>query len=562
MNPLPPLLALGALALVSHLPAANPIIADVFTADPAALVHGDTVYLYAGHDEAPPDRPGYVMNEWLCFSSTDMVNWKPHGSPLALKDFAWAERHAWAAHVTERDGKFFWYVTVERPDRKGFAIGVAVSDQPTGPFKDAIGAPLVSSDMTPDPTNPEGVVVVWDDIDPAVFIDDDGQAYLFWGNTNLYWAKLKRNMIELDGPIQRIELPRYVEAPWVHKRNGLYYLSYAWGFPERTAYATAEKITGPWTYRSIIAELAGNCNTNHQSIIEFKGRSYFVYHNGGLLSGGSFRRSACIDYLDYNADGTIRRIVPTLEGVAAADAPRPAVPGLTAAAVDPKTYVLVHGAWAGAWEWKKVGDQLRARGHTVHRPTHTGQGERVHLASPDVDLNTHIQDVVNVIEWENLENIVLLGHSYGGMVITGVADRVPGRIKQVIYLDAFLPEDGESLYTAAGGRPERPSDDGFISLGKAHEEKPIPHVVRQSAKTFRQPISLRNQEAARKLPTTYILTADKASEPEKDGFFSSYERARARGWPAIVMEGDHIVHVTKTEELVNLLEEVTRQAPK
>ncbi|MBC2607336.1 glycoside hydrolase family 43 protein [Pelagicoccus albus] len=316
-----PTTLLASLVAVSAATAENPIIKDVFTADPAALVSGDTVYIYAGHDQGVPDRPGYVLKEWLCYSSTDMVNWKAEGSPLAVSDFEWAEDNAWAAHTIERDGKFYWYVTVWRGHGKGFAVGVAVADSPTGPFKDAIGKPLISSDMTPDPTNPEGNVVTWDDIDPAAFIDDDGQAYLFWGNTNLYWAKLKDNMVELDGDIHQIELPRYTEAPWVHKKGDLYYLSYAWGFPERTAYATSKSIEGPWEYQGLLKEIAGNCNTNHQSIIEFKGRDYFIYHNGGLLSGGSFRRSVCIDYLYYNEDGTLQKVLPTLEGVSSADEP-------------------------------------------------------------------------------------------------------------------------------------------------------------------------------------------------------------------------------------------------
>ncbi len=314
-----PALALLSLALLgcATLFAGNPIVTDVHTADPAALVHRDTVYIYAGHDEAPPNENRYVMKEWLVFSSTDMVTWKSHPSPLSLAAFKWAKRDAWAGHVIERAGKFYWYVPMSVEQPHGFALGVAVSDSPTGPFVDALGKPLVTSDMTPNPTNPEGMVVSWDDIDPAVFIDTDGQAYLFWGNTNLYWARLKPSMTELDGPIQRItNLPRYTEAPWVHKRGDLYYLSYATGFPERTAYATADKVTGPWTHRGLVADLAGNCNTNHQAIIEFKGRSYIVYHNGGTLTGGSFRRSVCVDYLDYNPDGTIRRLVPTEEGVA------------------------------------------------------------------------------------------------------------------------------------------------------------------------------------------------------------------------------------------------------
>ena len=325
MNARPRLFAfvLAALAYSVAARGDNPIITDVFTADPAAMVHDGTVYLYAGHDEAEPDKPGYVMKEWLCFSSTDMVNWKAEGSPLALSDFKWATANAWASHTIERDGQFYWYVSVWRGEGKGFAIGVAQADSPTGPFRDALGKPLVASDMTPDPTNPEGMRVTWDDIDPAAYIDGDGQAYLFWGNTKLYWAKLKDNMVELDGGIHRIELPRFVEAPYIHKRGELYYLTYAWGFPERTAYATSRSITGPWEYRGVIKQLAGNCNTNHQAIIDFKGRSYFIYHNGGLLSGGSFRRSVCIDYLNYYEDGSIKPIHPTIEGVISADEPLP-----------------------------------------------------------------------------------------------------------------------------------------------------------------------------------------------------------------------------------------------
>lgn len=312
------------LALAAPLFAANPIITDVYTADPAALVVGDTVYLYTGHDEAEPGKAGYVMHDWLVYSSTDMVNWTPHGSPLAVKDFAWAKANAWAGHVAERDGKFYWYVPMWMDEPRGFAIGVAVSDSPTGPFKDALGAPLITSDMTPNPTNPEGVVVEWDDIDPAIFIDDDGQAYMWWGNTNLYYAKLKPNMIELDGPIVTVEKPpHFVEAPWIHKRGDLYYLSYAYGFPERTAYATGPTATGPWTYRGLILGLAGNSNTSHQAIIHFKGRDYCFYHHGGLPGGDSFHRAVCVDYLDYREDGTIRQILPTMEGVGSADEPRP-----------------------------------------------------------------------------------------------------------------------------------------------------------------------------------------------------------------------------------------------
>lgn len=309
-------LLLACTLLPFGLRADNPIITDVFTADPAALVYHGTVYLYTGHDEAPPNQYRYVMSNWLCFSSTDMVHWEQHPSPLAVKDFAWASKDAWAGQVIDHAGKFYWYVPMTHGTVHGFSIGVGVSDSPTGPFKDARGSALVISDMTPNPKNEAGQTVTWDDIDPTVFTDDDGQTYLCWGNTRCYFAKLKPNMTELDGGITTIEgLPHYTEAPWLHKHNGLYYLSFAAGFPERTAYATAPKITGPWTYRGVIKELAGNCNTNHHAIIEFKGRSYFIYHNGGTPKGDSFHRSVCIEYLDYNPDGTIKPVVETQAGV-------------------------------------------------------------------------------------------------------------------------------------------------------------------------------------------------------------------------------------------------------
>jgi len=289
-----------------NLHAANPIVTDTFTADPAAFVYKDTVYLYTGHDEAAPGK-GLNMNDWLCFSSQDMKTWKAHGPLLSFKDFAWAKGSAWAGQVIERDGKFYWYVTLDQDQGKG--IGVAVGDSPTGPFKDARGTPLITDQMT------------FGSIDPTVFIDDDGQAWLFWGNPKCYYAKLKPNMVELDGSFQSIDLPKYTEAPWVHKRGDLYYLSYASGFPEKVAYATAPKITGPWTYRGLLAEIAGNSVSIHPAIIEFKGQWYLIYHNGMIQrpnAGGNNRRSVCVDYLYYNPDGAMKRVVQTTEGV---DAP-------------------------------------------------------------------------------------------------------------------------------------------------------------------------------------------------------------------------------------------------
>lgn len=291
--------------------AGNPIITHKFTADPATLVHDGKVYLYAGHDQAANDFHFYDMKEWLVFSSSDLVNWQEHAVPLKVTDFTWAKSDAWASHVVEKGGKFYWYSTVTHGSIPGKAIGVAVANSPIGPFKDARGSALITNDMTTETS------IDWDDIDPAVFIDDDGQAYIFWGNTVMHYAKLKDNMTELDGPINIIEgLPHFTEAPWVHKRNGWYYLTYAYQFPEKTAYAMSRSIDGPWEYKGILNELAGNSNTNHQAILDFKGQSYFVYHTGGIQpNGGSFRRSVAIDNLYYNPDGTMKRVVMTTEGV-------------------------------------------------------------------------------------------------------------------------------------------------------------------------------------------------------------------------------------------------------
>lgn len=288
----------------------NPIVTDKYTADAAAIVFNDKVYLYAGHDVAPNDFNFYKMEEWLVYSSSDMVHWEEHPVPLKTTDFKWASGDAWASQVIERNGKFYWYVSVEHGSIRGKAIGVAVSTSPIGPFKDALGKALITNDMT---TQTE---IGWDDIDPSVMIDDDGQAYLFWGNTVCHYAKLNENMLELDGPIETIDLPNFTEAPWIHKKGDWYYLSYAYQFPEKIAYAMSKSINGPWEFKGILNELAGNSNTNHQAILEFKGVDYFIYHTGGIQpNGGSFRRSVCVDRLYYNADGTMKRVIMTSEGI-------------------------------------------------------------------------------------------------------------------------------------------------------------------------------------------------------------------------------------------------------
>jgi pimeloyl-ACP methyl ester carboxylesterase len=228
------------------------------------------------------------------------------------------------------------------------------------------------------------------------------------------------------------------------------------------------------------------------------------------------------------------------------------------ATADKLTYVIVHGAWGGGWAFKEVERMLRADGHTVYRPTLTGQGEKNHLAgllTTNIDLNLHITDVVNVIEWEKLQDIVLVGHSYGGMVITGVADRVPDRIKHVIYLDAFVPENGECANEIRGRSGiDRPITNGFVIPTWITGNEPIPHDVPHPERTFSQPISLRQPDIAGKIPTTYILTVDEGLDAKDDAFFQFSERAKARGWTVITMIADHNPQWSKPKELVELLE--------
>lgn len=303
------------LSAASLAQAGNPIVKNIFTADPAALVDNGRVYLYVGKDEAPEGGKDYVMNEWRVYSSCDMKNWTDHGSPLRYSTFKWAGRDAWASDIIKRNGKYYFYSTVDHATNPGKAIGVAVSDSPTGPFVDAIGKALVTNDMTKDSP------IFWDDIDPAVFIDDDGQAYLYWGNTIMKWAKLKPNMVELDGPIHTVGLDKFTEAAYLHKHKGTYYLSYSREFPEETVYMTGPSATGPWTWGGLIMDKNTNVKTIHHAIVDFNGKSYIFYHNGKLPTGGEFRRSAAVEELRYGPDGKILKVEQTAEGPAANPSP-------------------------------------------------------------------------------------------------------------------------------------------------------------------------------------------------------------------------------------------------
>ena len=305
----------------AYMAAQNPVVQTWYTSDPAPMVHDGTLYLYTGHDEDKADF--FWMQEWRVYSTTDMVNWTDHGSPLALEDFAWADDRAWAAQCIERNGKFYWYICAHSKLTNAMAIGVAVGDSPTGPFRDAIGKPLADGN--------------WDYIDPTVFIDDDGQAWLYWGNPRIYYAKLNDDMISLKGEVGLLDQtvegfgapdPKerkkevkykdcYTEGPWVSKRGGKYYLLYAaGGVPEHIAYSMSDTPTGPWKYMGEIMPLQDTGSfTNHCGIVDYKGHSYFAYHTGKLPGGGGFGRSVAIEEFKYNDDGTFPIINATKEGV-------------------------------------------------------------------------------------------------------------------------------------------------------------------------------------------------------------------------------------------------------
>lgn len=286
--------------------AQNPIVQTNYTADPSPMVYQDKLYLYTSHDE--DESTWFVMNDWMLYTTTDMVNWTDHGVVLSFKDFGWVQSNAWAPQCVERDGKFYMYVPVTDKNRKE-GIAVAVSDSPYGPFIDPLGKHLVQSSG-------------WGDIDPTVFIDDDGQAYLYWGNPACFYVKLNEDMISYSGEVVPVPMVEesfgkregnvqnrptlYEEGPWLYKRNDLYYLLWAGGpIPEHLGYSTSKSPIGPWKYGGTIMTPQGGSFTNHPGIIDYKGKTWLFYHNGGLPGGGGFTRSVCMDEIKFNKDGSI-----------------------------------------------------------------------------------------------------------------------------------------------------------------------------------------------------------------------------------------------------------------
>lgn len=231
-----------------------------------------------------------------------------------------------------------------------------------------------------------------------------------------------------------------------------------------------------------------------------------------------------------------------------------------AADAEPRAIVIVHGAWGGGWAWRDVGYRLVAEGHRVYRPTLTGLGERTHLASAEVDLSTHVQDVVNLLRFEQLEGVVLVGHSYGGMVITGVAAAVPERVAHLVYVDAFVPEEGESALALLGAenaaRIEEWVQDGLIVPPWIDPARGPPGDVPHPLASFAEPLRFPDGERPA-TPATYILAVDPGSG---DAPFARYaDRARELGWVVERIDSDHNPQRSLPAELTTMLLEAARR---
>ena len=291
--------------------AQNPVIRDQYTADPTARVFNGKVYLYPSHDIMPPEgqrQDWFCMEDYHVFSSENLTDWTDHGVIVSQEKVPWGKPDGysmWAPDCVQKNGKYFFYFPNGPKTGRGFAVGVAISDSPEGPFT-----------LEPEPI--KGVM----GIDPCVLLDDDGQQYIYWAGGPMRGARLKDNMKELDGPVTMMEgLPDgFKEGPFAFKRNGLYYLTFPWVRQEKgtetLAYATSNSPLGPWDFRGIImAEHANKCWTNHHSLVEYKGQWYLFYHTNFFLPKDDKRRSVCIEKLTFNADGTIQEVKQTMRGV-------------------------------------------------------------------------------------------------------------------------------------------------------------------------------------------------------------------------------------------------------
>lgn len=382
-------LAFG-LALAPYAFADNPIIQTYYSPDPAPVVFGDTVCVYTGNDEG---GSFFTMHGWRVSCTTDMVNWTDMNTLiLEAGDFNGnAKKNGdWASQCIRRNGKYYYYVTVESSSGGGRAVNVAVSDTKEGPFKDARNGKHLAGPN-------------WDYIDPTVWIDDDGQAYLYWGNPKLYWAKLNEDMISFDGDIQSTKdgfNGKYTEGPWIHKRNNKYYMIYAaGGIPESIDYSWSDSPTGPWTYKGTIMPSSepGAAFTVHSGVIDFKGHSYFFYHNQRRVPGaGGYSRTSAVEEFTWNADGTFPTIHMTDEGVT-----KP-VQNL-----DPYTRVEAETkAWLEGINLNKSG------GYTIIQNVET-EGKRVYLTNMNKDSYTKVRFVDMS---DGADNIVVCTKGNGGKI--------------------------------------------------------------------------------------------------------------------------------------------------
>ncbi|HYP76851.1 MAG TPA: glycoside hydrolase family 43 protein [Polyangiaceae bacterium] len=294
----------------------NPIVQTSYTADPAPMVHDGTLYVYTSHDEDVTVNNFFTMNDWRLYSTVDMVNWTDHGSPAGYKTFSWGTGDAWAIQTIERNGKFYLYAPIN--NSTGSKIGVAVASSPEGPFTDPLGKALISTGSG--------------NIDPSPYIDSDGQAYLYWGNPDLYYVKLNADMTSFPGSPTKVNLTTagfgvrtktdrataYEEGPWFYKRGSLYYIVYpADSTPEKLSYTTSSGPLGPWMYRGDIMAKetgAGSSFTNHPGVVDYKGHSYLFYHNAALPGGGGYKRSVCVEEFTYTADGGIPMLTMSTTG--------------------------------------------------------------------------------------------------------------------------------------------------------------------------------------------------------------------------------------------------------
>jgi hypothetical protein len=316
------LIVLGA----SSLSAQNPIVRNQFSADPTARVFNGKVYVFPSHDIPAPKDQKQLRKDWFCmadyhvFSSENLSDWTDHGMIVSQNKVKWVDSTSysmWAPDCIERNGKYYFYFPANKTvgdanGRKGFGIGVAIADKPEGPY-----VPL------PEPI--KGV----NGIDPNVFIDKDGQAYLYWAMGNITVAKLKDNMIELASePLIIANLPQkgLKEGPFLFERKGVYYLTipHVENKIERLEYATADNPMGPFKMAGVaMDESPMNCWTNHQSFVQYKGQWYLFYHQDAYSPKFDKNRSICVDSLFFNADGTIQKVIPTLRGVGVTKATNP-----------------------------------------------------------------------------------------------------------------------------------------------------------------------------------------------------------------------------------------------